>query len=59
MARFVVDSMVPRQAVVPVSRSVPPAQDVLVSVQSVVASVLGADVAPDQPLMQVNFFLQL
>ena len=59
MARFVVDSMVPRQAAVPVSRGVPPAQDVLVSVQSVVASVLGADVAPDQPLMQVNFFLQL
>lgn len=54
MARFVADGMAPKQAQpVAASRDVPPPEDVLVSVQSVVVSILGADVPQDQPLMQV------
>lgn len=54
MARFVADGMAPKQApLVATFRGVPPLEDVLVSVQSVVASILGAHVPRDQPLMQV------
>lgn len=60
MARFVADGMVPKQSPpVAASRGIPPPEDVLVSVQSVVASILGADVPQDQPLMQVSVLCKI
>lgn len=67
MAVFVAAGMAPKQALAPVSRGVPstararpaggvpPSSDILADIQSVVASVLGASIAADQPFMQVRF----